>query len=269
MLMKTSILAIIAATTLATTANAETGTVYTAPMIVGSVGVDVKENAAGNFAATPDIDLGIVAPFGVANIELTAKDDTIVVDGYSVGGSVSGVGVSFGDQGDLLGNFGGVTEVVGGTTLANPSDAHESLHIEMSGISAGIGLTDISNDLTDVENVQVTYSTGLAGLALSTGVDYNLNSEDLTILSSADFMLMEEYAAGATVTYADDFAYEANVSAFGVTGFVNGDANDMAQNIGAGIYRDLANGNVSYYAEAGYNLDKESMTPAAGVSFNF
>ena len=118
--MKTSILAIIAATTFAATANAESGTVYTAPMIVGSVGMDVTENSAGNFVATQDIDLGIVAPFGVANIELTSVDDTIVVDGYSVGATVSGVGVSFGDQGDLLGNFGGVTEVVGGTTLANP-----------------------------------------------------------------------------------------------------------------------------------------------------
>jgi hypothetical protein len=267
--MKTSILAIIAGTTFAATANAESAATYNSPMVFGSVGIDVTENAAGDMIGTPDIDLGIVAPFGIASIDLTTKDDDVVLDGYSLGGNVSGVAVSFGDQGDLLDTFGGVTEVVGGTTLANPADAHETLRFGLGGISAGVGLTDIGQDLTDVENVQVTYATGLAGIALSTGVDYNLDAEDLTVLTTADFIIMEEYAAGATVTYADDFAYEVNVGVFGVTGFMNGDADDMTQNIGAGYYGDLAGGTVSYYAEAGYNLDNEAVTPAAGLSFNF
>jgi len=43
----------------------------------------------------------------------------------------------------------------------------------------------------------------------------------------------------------------------------------MTQNIGAGYYGNLADGAVSYYAEAGYNLDSEAVTPAAGLSFNF
>jgi hypothetical protein len=108
----------------------------------------------------------------------------------------------------------------------------------------------------------------LNGVAVVSGIDYNFNTEDLTLLTNAK-TVVSGVPVGLTATYADAFAYELDATAFGVTGFVNGDEDDLVQNIGAGYYGNLAGSGFDFYAEAGYNLDSEEVTPAAGISFSF
>jgi hypothetical protein len=57
------------------------------------------------------------------------------------------------------------------------------------------------------------------------------------------------------------------MDALDVSAFVNGDADDMAQNIGAGVV--YTKDSLSAFAEVGYNLDAKETTPALGVSFSF
>jgi hypothetical protein len=74
-----------------------------------------------------------------------------------------------------------------------------------------------------------------------------------------------------TLTYVDSTSavgYEVSAGYGDIQGFVNGDKDDGLQNIGGGVYKDMSNG-LGFYAEAGYNIDAEEITPAAGVSFNF
>jgi hypothetical protein len=137
------------------------------------------------------------------------------------------------------------------------------------GFNAMVGLTDITKDVTDVENVQGAYAFGANGIQVLGGVDYNLDSEEITLLSSAGYAL-SGFGLGVTTTYqveAEALGFEADVTAYGVTAFLNGDKDDMLQNVGAGYYGEV-NG-MGLYAEGAYNIDSEEFTPAAGLSFNF
>lgn len=237
--------------------------------VTADLGVDVTQNAADDFVATTSIDVALAGTMGFGTVGLAVENDTLKLDTYSIGTSVAGVAVSFGDQGDLLGSFGGKTEAVGGSTLANPDDDGESLMVNAYGFNAMVGLTDISQDVTDVENVQGAYAYATNGIQLLGGVDYNLDSEELTLMSSAGYAL-SGFGLGVTTTYAveaEALGFEADVTAYGITAFANGDKDDMFQNVGAGYYGEV-NG-MGLYAEAAYNLDAEEFTPAAGLSFNF
>jgi hypothetical protein len=52
-----------------------------------------------------------------------------------------------------------------------------------------------------------------------------------------------------------------------VSAFINGDDADLAQNVGAGVV--YTKNSLGAFAEVGYNIDAEEITPAVGVSFNF
>lgn len=237
--------------------------------VTADLGVDLTQNAADDIVATTSIDVALTGRMGFGTVGLAVENDNLKLDTYSIGTSVAGVAVSFGDQGDLLGSFGGKTEAVGGSTLANPDDDGESLMVNAYGFNAMVGLTDISQDVTDVENVQGAYAFASNGIQVLGGVDYNLDSEEITLLSSAGYAL-SGFGLGVTTSYqveAEALGFEADVTAYGITAFLNGDKDDMLQNVGAGYYGEV-NG-MGLYAEGAYNIDTEEFTPAAGLSFNF
>lgn len=239
--------------------------------VTGSVDLDMTENASGNMIVTPGIDMAIEGGVGMGSIGLTVDNatDTVKLDSYSVGVKINPTTtLSFGDQGDLLGAFEGSTEVVGGTTLLDLDDSGESVALTMGALSAGLRFKDIGNDVTDVEAVQAVYGADIAGLGITAGVDYNIDSEEASTFATATASLGDVSATG-TISYRDELAYEVDAAynQFGV--FVNGDENDALQNVGGGIYSSVAGTGMSFYAEAGYNVDTEVVTPAAGVSFNF
>jgi hypothetical protein len=244
------------------------GTAMSADLDV-ELGLDLTQNASDKMVADTTIDISMSAPAGIASLGLVADGDAVKVDSYSLGTVVAGVAVSYGDQGDLLGDFGGKTDSVGGTTLANPNDDGESIKVGAMGVSIMVGLTDVTTDITDVENVQATYSLASNGVEIGTGIDYNMDSEEMVLLSRAGYAL-DQFGFGLTGTYeveAETYGFEADVTAMGLTAFVNGDDSDMMQNIGGG-YTTTING-MGLYAEGSYNLDSEEFTPAVGASFNF
>lgn len=229
--------------------------------VTGSVDLDVAENASGKYAATPTIKLGFGSAIGDVSVDLKEVGGNITLDRYSVGTQVGAVGVSFGDQADVF-DLGAGLEVVGGTTLANPAESNENVQLSFGGVVAMVGFTDVTTDVTEVTNFQVATVID-AGIANVTSViDYNKSSEDFTYGLSTTVSDID-----LAVTYADDFAYELGYNLLGVDTFLNGDADDMAQNVGAG-YTTVLNG-ADVYAEVGYNLDTKEATPAIGLSFSF
>jgi hypothetical protein len=249
------------------------GAAYAAE-VGGTVGAEFTKNLAGDFVATPTVELSFghkaegATAFGAVGVE--AVNGNLVVDSWHVGVAFSGTSVSFGDQGDLF-SFGGL-EVVGGDTLADPADDHESVIVGHGAVEVLVGLTDISTNVGDIENVQIAYSNDYGKIDVTGAFDYNLNTEDTTVAVSTGVDVSEALYANVTVTYADAFAYEAlgtysAMDALDVSAFINGDEDDMAQNIGAGVV--YTKDSLSAFAEVGYNLDTEETTPAVGVSFSF
>jgi hypothetical protein len=244
----------------------------------GEVGAEVTKNAAGDYVATPTIELSFGAKtegatfFGGIGVEADDTDN-ITVDTWYVGANFGATALSFGDQEDLF-DFGGL-EVVGGETLANPADDHESLIVRHGEFAGLVGFTDISADIGEVENVQLAYAKDYGTVNIAAAVDYNLNTEAYIVAVSADSNVTEVVNLGATLTY-DDAAsllayetvgtYEFN-SDLAVSGFVNGDETDMAQNVGAGVV--YTKDSLKAFAEVSYNLDTDEVAPAVGVSFSF
>lgn len=249
----------------------------TAADLSGAVGTEVTKNNAGDYVATPTVELSFghkaegATAFGSIGVE--AANSNLVIDSWHVGVAFGGTSLSFGDQGDLF-DFGGL-EVVGGDTLAAPADDHESLIVGHGNVSALVGFTDIGADMGDVENVQLAYATKLSVANVAGAVDYNFDTKAYVLAVAVDADVTDAINAGVTVSY-DDAAsvvgYEAvgryaALDALAVSAFINGDDADMAQNIGTGVV--YTKDSLSAFAEVGYNLDTKETTPAIGVSFNF
>ncbi len=240
----------------------------------GEVGTEVTKNVAGDYVATPTVELTFghkaagATAFGGVGVE--ADNGNLVVDSWHVGVAFGGTSLSFGDQGDLFG-FGGL-EVVGGETLTNPADNHESLIVRHGDFAGLVGLADIGTDVSDVKNVQIAYAHDYGTVNIVAAVDYNLDTEDYIVGVAADSNVTETANLSVTLTYADLLAYETIATyeateAVSLAGFVNGDENDMAQNVGAGVV--YTKDSLKAFAEVSYNVDTEEATPAIGVSFSF
>ena len=244
-------------------------TPVTGPTLTGGINLEVTENAAGDYVATTTLDVGIAAEglaFGSATVE-SVDGATFEIDEWYIGTHVGAATVSFGDQGSLFveNDF----EIVGGDTLAFPADDHESLIVSMGDASVMIGLTDVTTDVTDVENVQGSYAFTTAGLAVTAVGDYNFDSEEYTVGAKTGYEI-NKVALGGIVTYGsanEVFAYEASAGYGIATAFVNGDDGDMLQNVGAGV-NTTVNG-LGVYAEGSYNIDAEDTTFGAGLTLNF
>jgi hypothetical protein len=238
--------------------------------LTGEVSLDVTQNAADKIVATPEIELGIEGEMGVGSIGLIVDnaDDTVKLDSYSLGVKVGEAVVSFGDQGDLMEAFEGSTEAVGGQTLTDLNDEGESIKIQTGNVGVMVGLEDIGTDVTDIKNIQVGANAEMGAVALAAAVNWDQASEDITVGVNAQMDYQAVNLSG-TVTYTEAVTgYELSAGYGDFAAFINGDDTDMTQNIGGGLYKSMANG-MSFYAEAGYNLDAEEITPAAGVSFKF
>lgn len=236
--------------------------------LTGSVKMEVTENTAGDVVNTTTLGLGL-ASTGVAfgNIGLEINDSsTLVVDEYSLGVQVGGATVSVGDQGDLFPDGG--LEMVGDNTLADPAD-HDSVIVTWGGASAMIGVLDMSSDATDIENVQLSYGTELgAGVSLTGVVDMN-ETTDVNTYAAEVGADLGVASTSTIITYADShMAYELSMSTMGITGFINGDEDDMAENIGLGYSREMGSG-LTLYAEGAYDLEAEDDTIGVGASFSF
>ena len=240
----------------------------TAAELDGSIGLEVSENAAGDYVAETTIGLGASTETGVGlafgGFAFESVDGgSLTVDKWHLGVETTVATVSFGDQGSLFveNDF----EIVGGDTLAFPTDDHESLIADFGNAAVMLGFTDITSDVSDIENVQGSYTLSVATVV----GDYNIDSEEWTIGTKASTQL-SGINLGGIVTYGsanEVFAYEASAGYGIATAFVNGDDSDALQNVGGAVTHNF-NG-VDLYAEGSYNIDAEDTKFGAGLAFNF
>jgi hypothetical protein len=228
--------------------------------------VDIEENAAGDWGATTSFDLGLSAAAGAARMDFVVDaDGDVALDEYAIGTSIAGATLSFGDQGNAW------IDSEDGATLEDPA-MEESFMVSAQGATMAFGWTDIGADVTDLSNVQGKYGiTMMEGMAhVEAAGDYNFNSEDWTFGGRADVFLNESIAAGTALTYGsanETIGFEGDVTAYGITAYLNGDADEIAQNVGGSYTYDLMG--IELGAGVNYNIDSEEMTPSASVSFAF
>ena len=244
-----------------------------AATITGTVEVDITENASNDYISTETIKLGIAGDSGVAfgsiNVKTNASDQ-VVLDEYSIGANLSATAsVSYGDQGDIF--IGGGLEAVGANTIANPSDAGESIVLNINNLSLRGKFSDTDTDISDFDTVQAKYSTTVSKFTVGASVDHTIATDDNIYAGSVAFALNESANLSTVVTQdaslTDEVAYESIVTIGGLSAYVDGDEADWSKNAGVGYkgtWKDLG-----YYVEANYNLDTEETTPAMGVSVAF
>ena len=231
----------------------------------GEIKSTVAETNAGNWGATTELTLGIAAG-NVANgsIELKAvPGGDFDIDEWHIGTTVNMVGLSLGKQGDVW------VGAEGEHTLSIPAMS-DSLQANMGAGNIALGFTDVTADVTDLSNVQGSYTVG-AGIGKITGaVDYNLDSENVIIGASlADFNVGGAGLGGA-VTYDNDLeklGFEGVTTIASAKVYANGDKDDLIQNIGLGYDHNVSG--IILGTDINYNIDAEDWTPTAHVSFSF
>lgn len=244
------------------------GNAYAAD-VSGSVKLEATQNASDDWVGENTVALSFganepdVGAFGSVDIEMV-DGGTVALDAWSLGTAVNGISVSLGDQGDLFPGAG--LEVVGDDTLADPATS-ESIIVSIGNASFMAAVTDYKTDMTELENVQLGYSAEVSAIDVGVALDYNMDTEEMAYGADVGTEI-QGAGIGAVVTYADEeFAYEASASYSVLTAFVNGDDEEMAQNVGGQVAAEF--GGLNLFAETSYNLDAEEWTPAVGASFNF
>jgi hypothetical protein len=249
----------------AASASAQEVSEFGGPPVTFSGGVEttVAKTAADKWGATTDFNIGINA-LGNVDVLMGFEADAagaLTLDEWSVASVVGGVGFAFGDQDNIF------VTAESGTTLEDPAMA-ESIQLSSMGATVALGFTDISADVTDIENVQAAYAVPMPLVTMVSG-DYNLDSKEWVLGGRVDTDIAA-IGLGTTVTYgsaSENFAFEADASAYGIVAYVNGDQGDMAQNVGASITREIAG--LTFETAANYNMDSAKFVPTAKLGFNF
>lgn len=244
------------------------------PSIVGSIELEIAENDAGDYAAITTIDAGIVTngfTFGEIGVE-SIDGDAFELNKWYFGAAVGQVAVSFGDHGDAFGDNDDGIFVESYSDYSNIFEptVEEALIVTTGPVGLAVGFTDISTDITDLSNVQAAYTSDFDFAKIATSADYNVDSEDYAVAARVSGFDVWSVELGSTVSYGsatDTFAYEADGTAMGVTAYINGDQDDMMQNIGAGYERGF--GSIALASDLNYNIDDEELSPTVTVTFSF
>lgn len=261
--MRTIVLATVAAMA-ATSAMAEDTTMAN-PLMTGELSLNFAETANDNVGGTMALDLDINAA-GVATVDLGLKatdGNAVTLDTWTVGTSVDGLALSFGDDHNLMPETAANAAADG--TLAAPAMT-ESLQVGVAGVSVALGFTDWTADLTDISNIQGAYTLGNVSLS----GDYNMDSDNTVLGAEIAGIDLGLVSAGSALTYdvdAETFAYEGSVATGGLSAYLNGTDDNRLQNVG-GEYEVDVNG-ATFTAGANYDVDSEDLTPTASLSFNF
>jgi len=262
LLITTGIVAIFAGA-----AFAEDTTATAGPTLSGEFSIDIAETAAGDYGATTGLDLGIDAA-GLASVDLDFglnSNDSIELNDWTVGTLIGGsIGVSLGtDQGVMPG-------AEGEQTLAAPAMG-TAVKVNVGDAAVAVGFTDMAADVTDISNIQGAYTLSLGDtLNVTAGGDYNMDSENFVLGVGASGLDVGIASLGGALTYdmdAEDIGFEVVANAMGITTYLNGDQDEMLQNIGGEYTISLGGADVT--AGAAYNLDNEEFTPTLGLSFSF
>ena len=253
------------ATSFAGVAFAEDTTASAGPTISGEVGITLKETAAGDMAGSMGLDLGIDASgLGFVDLDFSATDNNaVVLDNWTVGTAVGGIGVALGDDNGLM------PDAEGNQTLSKPAMT-ESVAVKVGGAAVAVGFTDWTKDVTDLSNLQGSYTLGVMGMNVTAAADYNFDTENTVLGAGVGGFEAAGVGVGAAMSYdidAEKLGFETTASALGITAYLNGDTDEIMQNIGGEYVYNIGGAEVS--AGANYNIDNEDFAPTVGVTFSF
>lgn len=260
-----------AAMLVATSAMAEDTVTATpvAPILTGAVNLDFAETAAGKTAGTMGIELDFDAgDFATVDLDFKATDGSaITLDTWTVGTSIAGVDLAFGDDNGLLPETNANTAADG--TLAKPAMT-ESLQASVGSASVAVGLTDWTTDISEVSNLQGAYTVDAGVVDVTASLDYNRTSENTVLGAEVAGLDLGMVTAGGMATYdtdAEDWAFEGSVATGGLSAYINGSDDNRLQHVGGEYTMNYAGAELS--AGIDYDTDAEDWTPQAGLSFNF
>jgi hypothetical protein len=236
-----------------------------APVLSGEVSLDFAETAGDKIGGTMGLDLGVdMGGLATVDLDFSATDgNSVTLDNWTVGTTVAGLGVAFGDD------LGVMPGAEGEQTLAAPTMA-EAVQVTVGDAVVAVGLTDWTTDVTDVSNIQGAYTLNVANLDVTAAADYNIDSENTVLGAGVGGLDLGVASLGGAMTYDVDgetFGFETVATAGGLTAYLNGDDTDALQNIG-GEYEVNVNG-ATFTAGANYNIDTEDFAPTAGIAFAF
>ena len=239
------------------------------PVLTGAVNLDFAETAAGKTAGVMGIELDIDAP-GVAIVDLDFKatdGNALTLDTWTVGTTVAGVGVAFGDDNGLLPETKADDSADG--TLAKPAMT-ESLALSFGNASVAVGLTDWTTDVSEVSNLQGAYTVDAGIVDVTASADYNRTTENTVIGAEIGGLDLGMMTAGGALTYdtdAEDWAFEGSIATGGLEAYINGSDDNKLQHIGGEYTLNYAGAELS--AGIDYDTDAKDWSPMAGISFNF
>ena len=267
-ILSTVALAAIVSATFASADGAVAPAVVT-PIMTGAVSLDFAETAAGKTAGTMGVELDIDAgSLATVDLDFKATDGTaLTLDTWTVGTSVAGLGLAFGDSNGLLPETNANTTADG--TLHAPAMT-ESLQVTMGDASVAVGLTDWTTDVTEVSNLQGAYTLDAGIVDVTASADYNRTSENTVLGGALTGLDLGMMTAGGMMTYDTDaskMAYEGSLALNGITAYVNGDDTNKLQHVG-GEYVVAWNG-AELSAGVDYDTDSTNLKTQAGISFKF
>lgn len=254
--MKKVLLSTVAILALASTAHAG--------VVAGEATVEISENAAGDYAGSLGIELDVSSAVGSVELGFTAAPGgDLNLDTWTVGTFIGSVGLSFGNDNSVF------VEAEGEQTIAAPAMT-EALKVTAGDAAVAIGFSDWDSDITDISNIQGSYvlSTSLANI--KGALDYNLDTKNVVVGAEIKDIAVGSVSLGATVTYDVDAklaAYEGIAGFSSAVAYVNGDQDDLLQNVGGEYVHTL--GKAELTAGAVYNFDAEEISPTIGLAFNF
>ena len=265
--MKNTILSIVAVFSTAGYTMAEEAAVANPVTLTGEIKTTIAETAADKYGATTTfgLDVGVTGiAFGGLDFAV-GSDDKLALDEWHVGANLGLATVSYGDQGN---NWIGAE---GEQTIADPAMG-DSLKVSVGDATVALGMTDATADVTDLSNVQATYTMGVADdLSLTGAVDYNLDSETTILGASLGGVDLGVATASGAFTYGLDseaWGYEGVVATGGLTAYLNGDNVEALQNIGGGYDMTIAGG-LELGADLSYNMNSEEFKPSVSAAFSF
>ena len=267
--MKNTILSIVAVFSTAGYAMAEEVAVANPVTLTGEIETKIAETAANSdkYGATTTfgLDVGVTGiAFGGLDFAV-GSDEKLALDEWHIGANLGLATVSYGDQGN---NWIGAE---GEQTIADPAMG-DSLKVSVGDATVALGMTDATADVTDLSNVQATYTMGVADdLSLTGAVDYNLDSETTILGASLGGVDLGVATASGAFTYGLDseaWGYEGVVATGGLTAYLNGDNVEALQNIGGGYDMTIAGG-LELGADLSYNMNSEEFKPSVSASFSF
>lgn len=235
--------------------------------IGGKVETVISETGTTNkYGATTSFDLNVAADagnaFGSLNFVVDSAND-LALDEWNVGTTVNNTMLSFGNQDNIW------ISTESGDTIEEPAMG-TSLQVSAMGATVALGFDAVETDITDLENVQVAYSTYILIADVTGAADFNVDSDEWVVAGRADTAgMLDGVRLGGAVSYGSlskTTSFEVDATVMGMTAYLNGDKDDLTQNVGASY---TIGTDFSLEGAVNYDMNTEVVSPKLTLAFAF